>query len=420
MAFSQWQLNDKEWLLREYVDKCRTQASIVAELECTHTQLTNALKSHGIRVRDVSETKQARGTLRRRSQFPLLNDEAWLRAKYLDEKLSISDITMLIPDNPHPGSVQKALKKFKIPTRHRHDVKPVIATGREKLQDKAWLEQRYVQDGCSMGHIGRELGVEGSSVHKALRRHGIETRPSKSRKADVAERRKIVELDDPDWLFTQFITDRCSIGRIAKRLGCAYGDVQRRLVKYNISRIPCREMQRIPSKAFFPLLQDKPFLEKRYLAENKTAVEIAAELGCSDQSVQASLCRFGLVKYPGRSYEKKDTDLPAGSRRDQKGYIRIYKPDHPFTNMRGYIFEHRLVCEEALGRYLNPEEEVHHLNIKTDDNREANLLVMASYRDHMEFHRNPPAWVPRCPCCGKPEPEKLAGRPADVPLEWKP
>lgn len=87
--------------------------------------------------------------------------------------------------------------------------------------------------------------------------------------------------------------------------------------------------------------------------------------------------------------------------------------------MRGYVAEHRLVAERELGRTLARAEQVHHLNLKRDDNRPENLLVFANYRAHMAFHHDPPAWVPRCECCGHPLPEKIERRPEDAPLLWQ-
>jgi hypothetical protein len=53
-------------------------------------------------------------------------------------------------------------------------------------------------------------------------------------------------------------------------------------------------------------------------------------------------------------------------------YIVQYCPDHP--NATGdWVYQHRLVMEDMLGRYLSTEESVHHINGVKHDNRPENL-----------------------------------------------
>lgn len=44
------------------------------------------------------------------------------------------------------------------------------------------------------------------------------------------------------------------------------------------------------------------------------------------------------------------------------GYIRVYLPNHPERNTRGWVYEHRVVAEQKIGRRLEPNEVVHHRN----------------------------------------------------------
>ena len=67
------------------------------------------------------------------------------------------------------------------------------------------------------------------------------------------------------------------------------------------------------------------------------------------------------------------------------GYILVYSPKHPFKNSSGCIFEHRLVVEKYLGRYLTKNEVVHHKNGVKDDNRIKNLELI-NKKKHSKLH----------------------------------
>ena len=58
------------------------------------------------------------------------------------------------------------------------------------------------------------------------------------------------------------------------------------------------------------------------------------------------------------------------------GYVRVYAPMHKEANTWGYVYEHRLIAENVIGRKLKDNEVVHHINRIRWDNKEENLLVM--------------------------------------------
>lgn len=76
-----------------------------------------------------------------------------------------------------------------------------------------------------------------------------------------------------------------------------------------------------------------------------------------------------------------------GGKYKNHNYIFIYKPDHPFATKQGYVFEHRLVMEKHLGRFLNLKEIIHHINSNPSDNRIKNLKLFKNFVYHLAYHR---------------------------------
>ena len=82
----------------------------------------------------------------------------------------------------------------------------------------------------------------------------------------------------------------------------------------------------------------------------------------------------------------KGANWKGGRKRTPKGYVMILKKEHPRAdNNRGYVFEHILVMENHIGRYLNKDEIVHHINGIKDDNRIENLKLM-THSEHTKLH----------------------------------
>lgn len=83
------------------------------------------------------------------------------------------------------------------------------------------------------------------------------------------------------------------------------------------------------------------------------------------KSAQCSECRSVAKEANG--------NWKGGRTRHKAGYVMVRMPDHPRAGRSPYVFEHILVVEGVLGRYLGPDETVHHRNGIRDDNRPENL-----------------------------------------------
>ena len=80
-----------------------------------------------------------------------------------------------------------------------------------------------------------------------------------------------------------------------------------------------------------------------------------------------------------------------GRYKHSKGYIYVYQPSHPYAT-DGYVFEHRLVMEKYLGRYLLAIEDVHHINGIKNDNRIENLELM-THGQHSTWTQKTVRWA---------------------------
>lgn len=73
------------------------------------------------------------------------------------------------------------------------------------------------------------------------------------------------------------------------------------------------------------------------------------------------------------------------TKRHRKGYILVYVPKHPHAHADGYMMFHTVLVEREIGRYLNDDEVVHHINHIRDDNRIENLQLMNKH-EHFSMH----------------------------------
>lgn len=146
---------------------------------------------------------------------------------------------------------------------------------------------------------------------------------------------------------------------------------------------------RRPGETFLSLKQVKLII-KLYNNGNGDSINgIARKLKVYGQVVQHCLKRNKIKINSKRKSILKGTDHHSwkGGRRLQKGYVQVQALGHPNARPSdGYIYEHRLVMSQKLGRPLGEEEIVHHINGDTLDNRIENLELIESNGKHISEH----------------------------------
>lgn len=114
-------------------------------------------------------------------------------------------------------------------------------------------------------------------------------------------------------------------------------------------------------------------------------------------------------------YCRDKNPLWKGGKIKANGYVKIYKPEHHKADNRGRIYEHTLICENALGKLLPDGAEIHHVNENRGDNSPGNIVLCQDSAYHSLLHQRARAlkecghanWLKCCFCKQYDDPKNM-------------
>jgi transposase len=215
----------------------------------------------------------------------------------------------------------------------------------------------------------------------------------------------------------QLYKNGLSTNEIAKKYDCSVAPIIKILKEHNALRT-LEERNKLA--AVKRTGKSRPSLRKQNFSDEKvielyksglSSYEIGKIVGLSYSGVDKILKKHGVpkrtIKEAINIKIKKGTFVTPWKPMEQhcnwkggriedarSGYVRVKAPWHPRANSKGYVFEHILVCEQKIGRFLEPGEVVHHINGIRNDNRPENLINLPE-RQHAKISGKQAAKTPK-------------------------
>jgi len=290
-----------------------------------------------------------------------------------------------------------------------------MARPRTFIFDKETMHDLYVNRAMPPSAIAKHFGCTEALIQRRLKELGF----------TLVGRRDLLDID-PDTLKQLYTVQRLTMAQISKKLGCSISAVRDHLVKHSllearqlcsISASTLRDLYWVQGMSMGQIgtlygwssgaimlrmrelgietreranalgITDSE-IEKLYLEDKLTMVQIAERCGASKSGIYARVRKLGLAI---SEEENRERNLARNKEKYAYRYVSTYahlKIDgHPTANPEGYVTEHKVVMEKAIGRYLTTEENVHHINMRKHDNVIGNLALVSSSRDHHRLHK---------------------------------
>lgn len=136
-------LIDKIWLEKQYITNNRSALQIADLLGCSRYLIYKKLRKFDIRIRTLSEAQKNIG-----SDFSLLNNKVWLINEYINKKRTCKSIAIEVGINSgKEGTVTKALHRFGIKTRTKLETRLLNRDDCGFFENKEFIDGSLLGDG---------------------------------------------------------------------------------------------------------------------------------------------------------------------------------------------------------------------------------------------------------------------------------
>lgn len=136
----------------------------------------------------------------------------------------------------------------------------------------------------------------------------------------------------------------------------------------------------------------KQFLKFGKIVEKEIAVRdktrVCCVEGCNEPYHANGYCRRHYTQFRkhGKIISVDRILSPRIGERKKGGYVYLLRPDHPMSDVRGYVKRSWLVWEKNTGHIVTPPEVVHHKNGIRNDDRFENLSLLKNKSEHCKEH----------------------------------
>ena len=315
-----------------------------------------------------------------RKTYPQLSDKQWLQ-----EQINMKSIHKIAREiGCSYSGVMYATERLGVVRNPNIEYRELSTKGNEHTEHisarKDEIINNYTGFIKTIPDMAIELGVSYATLRGLIKSWGIDTKP----RAVVKKRSKLIESKDE-------VIARYNNGESIRSMYAQY-DVSYKTMRDTLMKWGTHSSRNAPQ---YPMLADKVLLRSSYLDRKLSVQQIADESGASRGAVYSALVWANIplrsieegldLKFNGPRTGERGTNWRGGRAKAGKGYVMLVAEGHPYATKDGYVMEHRLVMEKELGRYLMPNEIVHHKNGDRQLNTPENLVV-TTRKEHFQEH----------------------------------